>query len=175
MLSSASTDQRLKWCCTPYQALSLGSLAAAPRRRQPQPVAEVAYNPEDIKARLSAVNVYTVANQKNEFVLVSGEVSLAATACLLPRQRAHRLGDHVTLRHTRLLVLSLSQWLGFKHTCKSEPYAWAETVCTTGRVTARSGSWGCSSSRRRMPRPSLTRQARQLVPPGSPRKLPQDR
>jgi hypothetical protein len=60
------------------QALSLGSLAAAPRRLQPQLVAEVAYNPEDIKARLSAVNVYTVANQKNEFVLVSGEVSRSA-------------------------------------------------------------------------------------------------
>jgi len=37
-------------------------------------VADLAYNPEDIKARLSAVNVYTVANKKNEFVLVSGEV-----------------------------------------------------------------------------------------------------
>jgi len=59
----------------PRQSLSLGSLATASRRRrQPQPVADLAYNPEDIKARLSAVNVYTVANKKNEFVLVSGEV-----------------------------------------------------------------------------------------------------
>ena len=49
----------------------------ASRRRQPQPVADLAYNPEDIKARLSAVNVYTVANKKKEFVLVSGEVRRA--------------------------------------------------------------------------------------------------
>ena len=57
------------------QSLSLGSFAAAQRRRPPpQPVAELAYNPEDIKARLSGVPVYTVANKKNEFVLVSGEV-----------------------------------------------------------------------------------------------------
>lgn len=42
--------------------------------RRPQPLWEIAYNPEDIKARLSGVPVYTVANKNNEFVLVTGEV-----------------------------------------------------------------------------------------------------
>ncbi len=36
-------------------------------------MAEVAYNPEDIKSRLAGVPVYAVINQKEEFVLISGE------------------------------------------------------------------------------------------------------
>lgn len=39
-----------------------------------QPVFDLAFNPEEIKARLNAVPVYTVVNNKNEFVLVAGEV-----------------------------------------------------------------------------------------------------
>ncbi|KAL4446206.1 hypothetical protein ABPG77_003013 [Micractinium sp. CCAP 211/92] len=38
-----------------------------------QPVFDLAFNPEEIKARLNAVPVYTVVNNKNEFVLVAGE------------------------------------------------------------------------------------------------------
>lgn len=55
-----------------FASLSLGS-SAATQRRKPQPIAEVAYNPEDIKARLSGVPVFAVTNKNNEFVLVSGE------------------------------------------------------------------------------------------------------
>ena len=43
---------------------------------RPQPIFDLAYNPEEIKARLSGVPVYTVANKQNEFVLVAGEVLL---------------------------------------------------------------------------------------------------
>lgn len=48
-----------------------GSGGAAPS--PPQPVAEVAYNPLELQARLASVPVYTVANQGKEFVLVAGE------------------------------------------------------------------------------------------------------
>ena len=44
--------------------------------RAAQPVFELSFNPEEIKARLNAVPVYTVVNKKNEFVLVAGDVSL---------------------------------------------------------------------------------------------------
>jgi len=79
------------FCLLPRQSLSLGSLATASRRQRPQPVADLAYNPEDIKARLSAVNVYTVANKKNEFVLVSGEVSRAPFARIKSGRRTRMM------------------------------------------------------------------------------------
>lgn len=41
----------------------------------PNPIFEISYNPEVIKKRLSGIPVYVVVNQKNEFVLVSGENS----------------------------------------------------------------------------------------------------
>ena len=53
------------------QSISLGG---SPRRSSAQPICDVAYNPEEIKARLSGVPVYTVANKQNEFILVAGEV-----------------------------------------------------------------------------------------------------
>ncbi|CAL5227100.1 g10006 [Coccomyxa viridis] len=49
------------------------SLGGSPRRSSAQPICDVAYNPEEIKARLSGVPVYTVANKQNEFILVAGE------------------------------------------------------------------------------------------------------
>ncbi|EIE26430.1 hypothetical protein COCSUDRAFT_58968 [Coccomyxa subellipsoidea C-169] len=49
------------------------SLGAATSTYRPQPICDLAYNPEEIKARLSGVPVYTVANKQNEFVLVAGE------------------------------------------------------------------------------------------------------
>ena len=56
------------------------SVASTSRRRQrrAQPVADLAADAEDIKSRLANVPVYTVANKKNEFVLVSGEVCPSA-------------------------------------------------------------------------------------------------
>lgn len=42
-------------------------------RPQPQPLYDLAFNPEEIKAKLSGIPVYAVVNQKNEFVLVSGD------------------------------------------------------------------------------------------------------
>ena len=54
------------------QSLSMGPGGCD--RRKPQPVCDLAYNPEEIKARLAGIPVYTVANKQNEFVLVAGEV-----------------------------------------------------------------------------------------------------
>ncbi|KAK9824436.1 hypothetical protein WJX72_010245 [[Myrmecia] bisecta] len=52
----------------------LASITAAfGRPPRAQPVADVAFNPMDIAARLAGIPVYTVANKKNEFVLVSGQ------------------------------------------------------------------------------------------------------
>ena len=82
-------------------------------------MAEVAYNPEDIKARLSAVNVYTVANQKNEFVLVSGEVSLSpsqvaavpasCSARAAQTSCAHHNAHHATLHIAHSSVRALAR------------------------------------------------------------------
>ena len=50
------------------------SLGTRQRQRgRPQQVFDVAYNPEEIKARLSGVPVYAVINKKEEFVLIAGE------------------------------------------------------------------------------------------------------
>lgn len=46
----------------------------------PQPLFELSFNPEELKFRLATVPVYTVVNNKDEFVLVSGEVSSAAAS-----------------------------------------------------------------------------------------------
>ena len=59
---------------------ALQSLTAT-RRKQPHPVADLAFNPVDIKNRLSGVTVFTVANNETgEFVLASAKVVLLA-AC----------------------------------------------------------------------------------------------
>jgi hypothetical protein len=50
-----------------------GSLSA-------QPLFELGMAKEDVKARLAPIPVYTVANPKNEFVLVAGEVSTLSPA-----------------------------------------------------------------------------------------------
>lgn len=42
---------------------------------RPQPIMELAMAKDEVKARLAPVPVFTVANPKNEFVLVAGEVS----------------------------------------------------------------------------------------------------
>ena len=41
----------------------------------PQPLHTLAMAKDEVKARLAPIPVYTVANPKNEFVLVAGEVS----------------------------------------------------------------------------------------------------
>lgn len=78
--------------------LFVQSILGAPGRRQrAQPVAELAAEPQDIKSRLAGVPVYTVANKKNEFVLVSGEVRapLSRGSCCrawcTPQHEAHTL------------------------------------------------------------------------------------
>jgi hypothetical protein len=65
--------------CVSCGALQSLSLAALGPSRRPNAIADVAYNPVEIKARLVGVNVYTVANKKNEFVLVSG---IAGVSCI---------------------------------------------------------------------------------------------
>ncbi len=44
--------------------------------RRPQPVFDLAASMDEMKARVAAIPIFTVANKDNEFVLVSGEVSL---------------------------------------------------------------------------------------------------
>ena len=63
------------------QSLSLSGLAAT---RKSQPVFDLAASLVDMKARVSAIPVFTVANKDNEFVLVSGEVS-----CTCKREQLH--------------------------------------------------------------------------------------
>lgn len=53
-----------------------------------QPLFDLAMPKDEVKARLAPIPVYTVANPKNEFVLVAGEVRMASAAgvqngCLL--------------------------------------------------------------------------------------------
>ncbi len=55
------------------QGSSNSPSALAAEAQRPQPVFDVAYNPEDIKARLSGVPVYAVINKKDEFVLIAGD------------------------------------------------------------------------------------------------------
>ena len=64
----SATSHRSLRC---VQSISLGGSS---RRSSAQPICDIAYNPEEIKARLSGVPVYTVANKQNEFILVAGEV-----------------------------------------------------------------------------------------------------
>ena len=56
------------------QSMSLGSQGGS---RPPQPLHELAMAKDEVKARLAPIPVFTVANPKNEFVLVAGEVSVA--------------------------------------------------------------------------------------------------
>lgn len=67
-----------------------GGGAGRPAEGAAQPLFDLGFNPETIKARLSAVPVFAVVNNKNEFVLVAGEVG----ACQ-PQGRAGCLGRQV--------------------------------------------------------------------------------
>ncbi|EFJ46554.1 hypothetical protein VOLCADRAFT_121068 [Volvox carteri f. nagariensis] len=51
----------------------LASITMGSAAHRPQPVMDLAMAKEEVKARLAPVPVYTVANPKNEFVLVAGE------------------------------------------------------------------------------------------------------
>jgi hypothetical protein len=63
--------------------------AAAIGSPRPQALADLAMAKDEVKARLAPIPVFTVANPKNEFVLVAGEVSIA-----------QRLGDSVAQCNT---------------------------------------------------------------------------
>lgn len=81
----------------PPQSMTMGMGGLAGPRR-PQALADVAMGKEDVKARLAPVPVYTVANPKNEFVLVAGEV-----------RRGHGMGSTTLLgcrRHERGCMLA---------------------------------------------------------------------
>lgn len=57
----------------PLQSITLAG-AASSGGRGAQPLGELAMAKDEVKARLAPIPVYTVANPKNEFVLVAGEV-----------------------------------------------------------------------------------------------------
>jgi hypothetical protein len=50
------------------------SLTAGGQRKAPQPLGELSMALDEVKSRLAPISVFTVANPKNEFVLVAGEV-----------------------------------------------------------------------------------------------------
>ncbi len=52
------------------------SLTLPPPRHGAMPLGELAMAKDEVKARLAPIPVFTVANPKNEFVLVAGEVSM---------------------------------------------------------------------------------------------------
>ncbi len=61
-------------CSLSYvQSISLGPPSS---RKASQPLCDLAMAKDEVKARLAPIPVFTVANPKNEFVLVAGEVSM---------------------------------------------------------------------------------------------------
>ena len=53
----------------------LQAIAAGSRQRLPKAIAEIAEKgPQDVQARLQNIFVYTVTNNNNELILLSGEV-----------------------------------------------------------------------------------------------------
>jgi Tic22-like family len=71
---SLATLEALSSVCLP-QSLTSRHFG---KQSGPQPIYELGYNPEDVKARLSGVPVYTVTDKKKDFVLVTGEVGLCS-------------------------------------------------------------------------------------------------
>ena len=64
------------------QSITARAAAAAQRAAAATPLFDLALaNPEEIKYRLASVPVYAVVNQKNEFVLVSGDVRARRCTC----------------------------------------------------------------------------------------------
>ena len=61
------------------QTISMGSSGPSGSGR-PQPVMDLAMAKDEVKARLAPIPVFTVANPKNEFVLVAGEVRVGGVA-----------------------------------------------------------------------------------------------
>ena len=87
--------------------MSLGSQGGS---RTPQPLHELAMAKDEVKARLAPIPVFTVANPKNEFVLVAGEVSdawLRATSMRpeWPDHPSHIFVFHAEQHTARLLLL----------------------------------------------------------------------
>ncbi|CAD7703675.1 unnamed protein product [Ostreobium quekettii] len=62
-------------------------------RRGPQPVFDLAMDPDELKARISTIPIYTVANNKNEFVLVSAEGQRQVGLLFLSEEGAYGLVD----------------------------------------------------------------------------------
>ena len=134
-------------CCSAVQSMSLGA-AGGTRHSRAQLVAELAYNPEEIKARLAGIPVYTVANKQNEFVLVAGEVwhgmqSLLQALVPLPWHNSLR-GTFALLEHASCLPAVSSP-----HGCMCR-LEMPSVVMHACRAVERCGSWASSSSLRRM-------------------------
>lgn len=124
------------------QSISLGG---SPRRSSAQPICDVAYNPEEIKARLSGVPVYTVANKQNEFILVAGEVGGHLSTCPpVPQRRCWQLTTLCMLHLEN--AMSWSTWchvqsgeqvkqLGLIFMSEDDANALVEKVCQTSLLS----------------------------------------
>ncbi|GLC41711.1 hypothetical protein PLESTM_001231600 [Pleodorina starrii] len=78
-------------------SITLGT--SAPR---PQPVMDLAMAKEEVKARLAPVPVFTVANPKNEFVLVAGENNTQLGFFFFRKEDAEALIEKIREENPRL-------------------------------------------------------------------------
>lgn len=80
----------------------LASITLGGSARRPQPVMELAMAKEEVKARLATVPVFTVANPKNEFVLVAGENNTQLGFFFFRKEDAESLIEKIREENPRL-------------------------------------------------------------------------
>ncbi|GFR44228.1 hypothetical protein Agub_g5419, partial [Astrephomene gubernaculifera] len=80
----------------------LASLTMASQGSRPQPVMDLAMAKDEVKARLAPVPVYTVANPKNEFVLVAGENKTQLGFFFFRKEDAEALVEKIREENPRL-------------------------------------------------------------------------
>ncbi|PNW73271.1 hypothetical protein CHLRE_14g625750v5 [Chlamydomonas reinhardtii] len=80
----------------------LASIAMSGAGPRPQPVMDLAMAKDEVKARLAPVPVYTVANPKNEFVLVAGENNTQLGFFFFRKEDAEALIEKIREENPRL-------------------------------------------------------------------------
>ncbi|KXZ49113.1 hypothetical protein GPECTOR_23g43 [Gonium pectorale] len=81
---------------------ALASVTMSSAGSRPQPVMDLAMAKEEVKARLAPVPVYTVANPKNEFVLVSSENNTQLGFFFFRKEDAEGLIEKIREENPRL-------------------------------------------------------------------------
>ncbi|GIL57186.1 hypothetical protein Vafri_12485 [Volvox africanus] len=80
----------------------LASITMGASAHRPQPVMDLAMAKEEVKARLAPVPVFTVANPKNEFVLVAGENNTQLGFFFFRKEDAEALIEKIREENPRL-------------------------------------------------------------------------